>query len=139
MGLLILFLMIVVLCIIFYNLYEKFCPMWRISTFIEGSLIFSIIIFSIFSIASVMSSIAINITNTQAQKEKINDRQKIEFMLESIDEDTNFETKRMIIEEAENFNKNVKKEKEGYNSFWVGIYHYNLEDIDYIDYERYFK
>lgn len=139
MGLLILFLMIVVLCIIFYNLYEKFCPMWRISTFIEGSLIFSIIIFSIFSIASVMSFIVINITDTQAQKERINDRQKIEFMLESIDEDTNFETKRMIIEEAENFNKNVKKEKEGYNSFWVGIYHYNFEDIDYLDYERYFK
>lgn len=139
MGLLILFLMIVVLCIIFYNLYEKFCPMWRISTFIECSLIFSIIIFSIFSISSVMSSIAINITDTQAQKEKINDRQKIEFMLESIDEDTGFETKRMIIEEAENFNEDIKKEKEGYNSFWVGIYHYNLEDIDYIDYERYFK
>lgn len=89
--------------------------------------------------ASVMSFIAINITDTQAQKERINDRQKIEFMLESIDEDTNFETKRMIIEEAENFNENIKKEKEGYNSFWVGIYHYNFEDIDYIDYERYFK
>lgn len=139
MGLLILFLMIVVLCIIFYNLYENFCPMWRISLFIESSLIFSIIVFSIFSISSVMSSIAINITDTQAQKEKINDRQKIEFMLESIDEDTNFETKRVIIEEAENFNEDIKKEKEGYNSFWVGIYHYNLEDIDYIDYERYFK
>lgn len=139
MGLLILFLMIVVLCIIFYNLYEKFCPMWRTSTFIEGFLIFSIIIFSIFSIASVMSFIVINITDTQAQKERINDKQKIEFMLESIDEDTSFEMKRMIIEEAENFNKNVKKEKEGYNSFWVGIYHYNFEDIDYLDYERYFK